>query len=180
MNSIDIYTTTTDLNTFIESSYTTDQLYQYYTNATVFGNKAKIIQCCICAKIQDTIQKQHNGNIKSRKYSADTDQILSVLSIKRKQFNKDAAVGRYVIQQNDITLFDLPKSNIESRFLPPKAPTKILKQSKSNPIKSIDSNEAEFYKDILRQFRDWSDTNTRKQFNGICAELDIMPESLGL
>lgn len=178
MNSIDIYTKNTNLNSFIESAFTVEQLQEFYDNATVFGNKAKVVQCCICAKIQESLHKQYNGKVNSKGYKQGATQILLALNMKKAQFNKDAAVGRYVIEQNDASLFDKPKSFIESKFLPPKEPKKT-KQKEASHAKDATNNE-EFYKDIIRQFRDWSDTNTRIRFKGICDDLGINPSALGL
>jgi hypothetical protein len=126
MSDITIYHDSNTLEAFSTSDYTLEQLQELHNTATVFGNKAKIAQCCVLYKIKDTLYKKHNTD-KNRDYSRDASKILLALGIKKSVFNKDAAVGKYVLEQKDISLFDLPKSAIESKFVLPKLPKAELK-----------------------------------------------------
>ena len=185
MNSIDIYNPT-NLSSFVSVDYSVNQLQEYYNNAELLGNKSKVFQCCICAKIQDTLMKKHNGNTNSKGYKKEATQILLATNMKKSQFNKDAAVGRYVITQQDITLFELPKSAIESKFLPPKEiKPKQPKVIQVNTDKALEErvdileSHVEFYKDILRTMRDNME-QSNYDWNRYCTKLGINPDILKL
>jgi hypothetical protein len=116
---MDIYSTTT-LQSDANETFSVDELVQQFKTADGLGNRAKVRQCVICAQIQNTLNDEFSGKLNTSPYKKRLDKILSDLDIKRKSFNKDAAVGRFVISKNDPTIYDLPKSKIEAMFIEPK------------------------------------------------------------
>lgn len=125
MSDISIYSNQSSLETFSSTDYTLEQLLEQHKTAITFGNKAKIAQCCIAAKLQSNMQSLPYKERKEK-----WSQICDHLGAKRSQLYRDAAVGRYVMQQNDISLFDQPKSAIESLFIQPKLPVPVKPKKK--------------------------------------------------
>lgn len=129
MSDITIYSNQSSLETFSSTNYTLEQLLEQHKTAITFGNKAKIAQCCILYKIKDTLYSKHKSE-QTKAYKDEATQICVALKMRKSQLNRDAAVGRYVMQQNDISLFDKPKSAIESLFIQPKLPVPVKPKKK--------------------------------------------------
>lgn len=193
MNSIDIYNPT-NLSTFIVSAdYSIDQLQEYYTAAENYGNSAKVAQCCICAKIQDTLYQQHNGKIKTKAYKLDLDTAISKMDIKRKSYIKYAQIGRYVIgriQENDYSILEDSLSKIQSKCLSSKEtkPKQVKVKPDSAEIESL-RKELEYYKneyDISEARRNAlkliknNAEECNYEWDRYCAKLGIDPYSLKL
>ena len=174
MSDITIYSDSSSLQAFSTSDYTLEQLQELHNTATVFGNKAKIAQCCVLYKIKDTLFKKHNTD-KTKAYRQEASKILLALRMKKSIFNKDAAVGKYVLEQNDLSLFDLPKSAIESKFVLPKVDSKpraVKKKVESDVITIPKSDyehikrEAKYYQALMDYMGDRADAILQKALKG--------------
>ena len=80
--------------------------------------------------------------------------------MKRSNFNKNAEIGRYVMQRNDPAVYDMPKSKIKELITPPKP--KAPRTKKENPevaeLKSQLKQEQENNNTLVEHFTDTINT----------------------
>ena len=125
-----IYSDPTQIQTVSNTDYSVEELIEQFNTADQFGNRAQINQCIICAKIQQKLVAQFGNNSNSKAYKKEASKILLATKMKRSNFNKNAEIGRYVMQRNDPAVYDMPKSKIKELITPPKpkAPPALKKR----------------------------------------------------
>ena len=158
---MNIYSDPAQIQTVSNTDYSVEELIEQFNTADQFGNRAQINQCIICAKISDSVQKQFNGKIKTKKYKEHIGKILPKLAnMKPRIFRYNAEIGRYVMQRNDPTVYDMPKSKIKELITPPKP--KAPRTKKENPeivaLKEQLKQEQENNNTLVEHFTDTINT----------------------
>ena len=155
-----IYSDPTQIQTVSNTDYSVEELIEQFNTADQFGNRAQINQCIICAKIQQKLVAQFGNNSNSKAYKKEVSKILLATKMKRSNFNKNAEIGRYVMQRNDPAVYDMPKSKIKELITPPKP--KAPRTKKENPevaeLKSQLKQEQENNNTLVEHFTDTINT----------------------
>jgi hypothetical protein len=155
-----IYSDPTQIQTVSNTDYSVEELIEQFNTADQFGNRAQINQCIICAKIQQKLVAQFGNNSNSKAYKKEASKILLATKMKRSNFNKNAEIGRYVMQRNDPAVYDMPKSKIKELITPPKP--KAPRTKKENPevaeLKSQLKQEQENNNTLVEHFTDTINT----------------------
>jgi hypothetical protein len=116
---MDIYSDPTSIQTLANEDTTVDQLVDMFKSADQFGNRAKVHQAVICARIQKKVLDENGGKM-LKAYREKLVQICLGFGIKRHEFNRNVAIGEYVITRNDPDVYTMPKSKIQELITPPK------------------------------------------------------------
>ena len=155
-----IYSDPTQIQTVSNTDYSVEELIEQFNTADQFGNRAQINQCIICAKIQQKLVAQFGNNSNSKAYKKEASKILLATKMKRSNFNKNAEIGRYVMQRNDPAVYDMPKSKIKELITPPKP--KAPRTKKENPeivaLKEQLKQEQENNNTLVEHFTDTINT----------------------
>ena len=128
---MNIYSDPTQIQTVSNTDYSVEELIEQFNTADQFGNRAQINQCIICAKIQQKVLDENKGQMTKAYRQKLSKILLDIGKLKRSNFNKNAEIGRYVMQRNDPSVYDMPKSKIKELITPPKP--KAPRTKKDNP-----------------------------------------------
>lgn len=143
------------------------------------SNKAALEGCMLLARINGKLLDEFDGNPQSKGYKKVASTLIEGTGLKYAQYRRDVQIGNYLIVNIETKpeLWTLPKTAIYKTYIHvPKSLPKISKPA----IVSDSSNEIEFYKDILRQIRQWTDTGTRIKWEGLLNHLGIDSRGLSL
>ena len=149
---MNIYSDPAQIQTVSNTDYSVEELIEQFNTADQFGNRAQINQCIICAKLQQKLVAQFGNNSNSKTYKKEAMQICTATKLTKTTFNRNAKIGRYVMQRNDPTVYDMPKSKIKELITPhkPKAP----RTKRENPEIVALTARVEELEQIINHFRD--------------------------
>jgi len=170
-SSLTIYSANLDLQSFITSSHTIDQLKEYHQTAVQYGKKAQIAECCIIAKVDAYLQ-----TLKPKQRKIESAKIFSQFDKSKRNFQMYSQIGRYIIEKADTRLLEMNMDQIRKEISPPKqlaAPnpkpqkpdlSTELEQAKhritklEREVKDL-KNEVDYLKEERDDVREWLDTN---------------------
>ena len=110
------------------------------TTAANQSTTAALEQCMLLSRINDKLLEESGGNVNNRSYKKTVKKLRQMCTnLKKVQFCKDVAVGRYLIenQERDVSLSAMSKTAIYKKFIyvpKPKTehmPGHMLDQSKT-------------------------------------------------
>jgi hypothetical protein len=113
---------------------------EQYNNLGNQSTTAALEQCMLLSRINDKILEESGGNVNDRSYKKTVKKLRQMCTnLKKVQFCKDVAVGRYLIenQERDVSLSAMSKTAIYKKFIyvpKPKTehmPGHMLDQSKT-------------------------------------------------
>lgn len=93
---------------------------EQYNNLGNQSTTAALEQCMLLSRINDKLLEESHGNENTRAYKRDVKKLRQMCSgLKKPQFCKDVAVGRYVIenQERDVSLPTMTKTAIYKKFI---------------------------------------------------------------
>lgn len=171
-NTISIYNNPADLTTFISKDFTVEELLQLYHTSGAFGNRAKVIQCCICAKVQQTLKEKYDNKTNCKAYKEEARKFIRSSNITSRVFQQRSQIGNYVLEQNDPELYDKNLSDIGARFLP------HVEKQKRDPVSKILKSEYDTllakYDEIVAKYEQLKAENKELStvIEQLCGELD--------
>ena len=113
------------------------------TTAANQSTTAALEQCMLLSRINDKLLEESGGNVNNRSYKKTVKKLRQMCTnLKKVQFCKDVAVGRYLIenQERDVSLSTMSKRAIYKKFIyvpKPKTermPGHMLDQSKQESV----------------------------------------------
>jgi len=116
---------------------------EQYNNLGNQSTTAALEQCMLLSRINDKILEESGGNVNDRSYKKTVKKLRQMCTnLKKVQFCKDVAVGRYLIenQERDVSLSAMSKTAIYKKFIyvpKPKTehmPGHMLDQSKQESV----------------------------------------------
>ena len=124
------------------------------TTAANQSTTAALEQCMLLSRINDKLLEESGGNVNNRSYKKTVKKLRQMCTnLKKVQFCKDVAVGRYLIenQERDVSLSAMSKTAIYKKFIyvpKPKTehmPGHMLDQSKTEhmPRHMLDQSKQE-------------------------------------
>ena len=124
------------------------------TTAANQSTTAALEQCMLLSRINDKLLEESGGNVNNRSYKKTVKKLRQMCTnLKKVQFCKDVAVGRYLIenQERDVSLSTMSKRAIYKKFIyvpKPKTehmPGHMLDQSKTErmPGHMLDQSKTE-------------------------------------
>ena len=124
------------------------------TTAANQSTTAALEQCMLLSRINDKLLEESGGNVNNRSYKKTVKKLRQMCTnLKKVQFCKDVAVGRYLIenQERDVSLSAMSKTAIYKKFIyvpKPKTehmPGHMLDQSKTErmPGHMLDQSKTE-------------------------------------
>ena len=124
------------------------------TTAANQSTTAALEQCMLLSRINDKLLEESGGNVNNRSYKKTVKKLRQMCTnLKKVQFCKDVAVGRYLIenQERDVSLSTMSKRAIYKKFIyvpKPKTehmPGHMLDQSKTErmPGHTLDQSKTE-------------------------------------
>ena len=127
---------------------------EQYNNLGNQSTTAALEQCMLLSRINDKILEESGGNVNDRSYKKTVKKLRQMCTnLKKVQFCKDVAVGRYLIenQERDVSLSAMSKTAIYKKFIyvpKPKTehmPGHMLDQSKTEhmPGHMLDQSKQE-------------------------------------
>jgi hypothetical protein len=127
---------------------------EQYNNLGNQSTTAALEQCMLLSRINDKILEESGGNVNDRSYKKTVKKLRQMCTnLKKVQFCKDVAVGRYLIenQERDVGLSAMSKTAIYKKFIyvpKPKTehmPRHMLDQSKTErmPGHTLDQSKQE-------------------------------------
>ena len=127
---------------------------EQYNNLGNQSTTAALEQCMLLSRINDKILEESGGNVNDRSYKKTVKKLRQMCTnLKKVQFCKDVAVGRYLIenQERDVSLSAMSKTAIYKKFIyvpKPKTehmPGHMLDQSKTEhmPGHMLDQSKTE-------------------------------------
>ena len=127
---------------------------EQYNNLGNQSTTAALEQCMLLSRINDKILEESGGNVNDRSYKKTVKKLRQMCTnLKKVQFCKDVAVGRYLIenQERDVSLSTMSKRAIYKKFIyvpKPKTehmPGHMLDQSKTErmPGHMLDQSKTE-------------------------------------
>ena len=165
-----IYNDLNQIQNLSSTNYTVEELIQQFNDEDISSNRAQINQCVICAKIQQKILDNHKNNTNSKAYKKEATNALVATKLKKNIFNYNADIGRYVLQQNDPTIYELSKRQLKVKIdqemgRTPRAPRrKTVKpdypriiEEKDQEIVSL-KERIHYLEETLKQEQDNNDT----------------------
>ena len=154
----------TEIQNLATTNYSVEELINRFNRQTLFGNSAQNAQCVICVKINDCAQKEVGGKINTPVYKERLRNILRNLgNMKRRTFNYNVEIGRWLIKQNDPNNYTLSKSEIKSRIdqengktennITPR--TKVNYKQENQELRDLNTSIADLYEDAKELISDY-------------------------
>ena len=147
-----IYSDLSQIQTVSNTNYSVDELVQQFNAEDLSSNKAQVNQCIICAKIQQKMLDNHNNNTNSKAYKKEAANVLAATKMKKKIFNYNAEIGRWVQQQNDPTIYEMSKRKIKEKM------DQQLNKPKQAPRTKKENPEIVALKEQLKQEQENNNT----------------------
>ena len=149
---MNIYSDPTQIQTVSNTDYSVEELIEQFNTADQFGNRAQINQCIICAKLQQKLVAQFGNNPNSKAYKKEAANVLAATKMKKKIFNYNAEIGRWVQQQNDPTIYEMSKRKIKEKM------DQQLNKPKQAPRTKKENPEIVALKEQLKQEQENNNT----------------------